>query len=163
MNGNKIIIIIMIIITICLWFSEQLHEIRKTSLARVICNNADNIREVQPLVFLDKDPFLWDLTSCLLHLMIMNCISLTINLILENTQSGCIPVCMSLQYKIYFLLTFQNLAFSFTVSIMILNYSIDIMQRDFGSTAQIPNPKRKFSIFYCSTLSSLIIWTVPFW
>lgn len=37
---------------------QQLHELRKTSLARVICDNGDGIGEIQPQVFLDKDPFL---------------------------------------------------------------------------------------------------------
>ncbi|KAJ9596468.1 hypothetical protein L9F63_012507, partial [Diploptera punctata] len=43
---------------------EQLNEIRKVSLARVICDNSDGIKQVQPSVFLDKDPFLNAMMSC---------------------------------------------------------------------------------------------------
>ncbi len=37
---------------------DQLHEIRKTSLAGVLCANLDHIRFVPPKVFHEKDPFL---------------------------------------------------------------------------------------------------------
>lgn len=37
---------------------DQLHAIRKVSLARLICDNGDAIDQIQPRVFLINDPFL---------------------------------------------------------------------------------------------------------
>ncbi|KAF0313952.1 Peroxidasin-like protein [Amphibalanus amphitrite] len=37
---------------------EQLYQIRKSSMARLFCNNIDGVRELPPNVFLKQDPFL---------------------------------------------------------------------------------------------------------
>ncbi len=37
---------------------EQLQEIRKTSLAGIICHNFDSIKSMSPKVFYEKDSFL---------------------------------------------------------------------------------------------------------
>lgn len=38
---------------------DQLHAIRQTSLARLMCDNSDGITQIQPRVFLINDPFLY--------------------------------------------------------------------------------------------------------
>ncbi|XP_063223065.1 uncharacterized protein LOC134531301 [Bacillus rossius redtenbacheri] len=43
---------------------EQLNELRKVTLARVICDNVDHMDEVQPNIFLEKDPFLNAMAPC---------------------------------------------------------------------------------------------------
>jgi hypothetical protein len=37
------------------FFSDQLNEIRKTSLARLVCDNVPEITKVQPLAFLNPN------------------------------------------------------------------------------------------------------------
>ena len=37
---------------------EQLYQIRKSSMARLLCNDIDGVRELPPNVFLKQDPFL---------------------------------------------------------------------------------------------------------
>ena len=43
---------------------EQLNEIRKVTLAHVVCENVASIDFVQPNVFLESDPFLNALMPC---------------------------------------------------------------------------------------------------
>ena len=43
---------------------EQLQEIRKTSLARAICDNLDDIERLQPYAFLMVDDFNNRRTAC---------------------------------------------------------------------------------------------------
>ncbi|KAG7159967.1 Chorion peroxidase-like 3 [Homarus americanus] len=43
---------------------EQLYELRKVSLARIICDNTDNLQYIQPKVMLEADSFLNAQMSC---------------------------------------------------------------------------------------------------
>ena len=43
---------------------EQLNEIRKTTMARVICDNIKTVDFIQPNVFIESDPFLNALMPC---------------------------------------------------------------------------------------------------
>ena len=55
---------------------EQLNEIRKVTLAQIVCENIPSIDFVQPNVFLESDPFLNALMPCrgdtILHTMNLN-------------------------------------------------------------------------------------------
>ncbi|KAL7295694.1 hypothetical protein TKK_0011046 [Trichogramma kaykai] len=44
--------------------AEQLQEIRKTSMARILCDNGDRLKRVQPRAFLLKDRFLNNMENC---------------------------------------------------------------------------------------------------
>ncbi|CAD6211177.1 GSCOCT00010964001.3-RA-CDS [Cotesia congregata] len=44
---------------------KQLHEIRKTTLAKLLCDNGDTLKRVQPKVFLLEDSFLNPVTDCM--------------------------------------------------------------------------------------------------
>lgn len=37
---------------------EQLQEIRKTTMARILCDNGDRLKRMQPRAFILKDEFL---------------------------------------------------------------------------------------------------------
>lgn len=37
---------------------RQLEEIKKTTMARILCDNGDRLKRVQPRAFILKDPFL---------------------------------------------------------------------------------------------------------
>ena len=39
-------------------FSDQLQEIRKVTLASIVCANMENIYSVQPEAFINSDPYL---------------------------------------------------------------------------------------------------------
>ncbi|XP_015600962.1 peroxidasin homolog [Cephus cinctus] len=43
---------------------DQLEEIRKITMARILCNNADNLRTIQSRAFILTDPFLNDVRNC---------------------------------------------------------------------------------------------------
>ena len=40
------------------FFSDQLQEVRKVTLASLICRNMENLFSVQPEVFIRNDPYL---------------------------------------------------------------------------------------------------------
>ncbi|XP_058801088.1 peroxidasin-like [Phymastichus coffea] len=46
---------------------EQLKEIRKTTMARILCDNGDRLKQVQPRAFLLKDRFLNNMENCSLY------------------------------------------------------------------------------------------------
>ncbi|XP_031784875.1 peroxidase-like [Nasonia vitripennis] len=46
---------------------EQLQEVRKTTMARILCDNGDRLKRVQPRAFLLKDRFLNNMENCSLH------------------------------------------------------------------------------------------------
>ncbi|XP_044018997.1 peroxidasin homolog pxn-2-like isoform X2 [Aphidius gifuensis] len=43
---------------------KQLDEIRKSTMARILCNNGDRLKRIQPRAFLLKDPFLNEVADC---------------------------------------------------------------------------------------------------
>ncbi|XP_043268083.1 peroxidase-like [Venturia canescens] len=48
--------------------AEQLEEIRKSTMAKVLCDNGDSLRSMQPRAFILKDPFLNELSECATYL-----------------------------------------------------------------------------------------------
>ncbi|KAL0130042.1 hypothetical protein PUN28_001968 [Cardiocondyla obscurior] len=46
---------------------KQLEEIRKSTMAQILCRNGDRLQWMQPRAFILKDPFLNDMTNCTIH------------------------------------------------------------------------------------------------
>ncbi|XP_011505664.1 PREDICTED: peroxidasin-like protein [Ceratosolen solmsi marchali] len=46
---------------------EQLQEIRKTTMARILCDNGDRLKHVQPRAFILKDKFLNNMENCSMY------------------------------------------------------------------------------------------------
>ncbi|XP_033207455.1 uncharacterized protein LOC117167015 [Belonocnema kinseyi] len=46
---------------------DQLEEIKKTTMARILCDNGDRLKRVQPRAFILKDPFLNEMTDCSIY------------------------------------------------------------------------------------------------
>ncbi|XP_071625801.1 probable oxidoreductase PXDNL isoform X2 [Temnothorax longispinosus] len=46
---------------------RQLEEIRKSTMAQILCRNGDRLQWMQPRAFILKDPFLNDMTNCTTH------------------------------------------------------------------------------------------------
>nr|XP_050845727.1 peroxidasin-like isoform X1 [Vespula vulgaris] len=49
---------------------KQLEEIRKSTMAQVLCNNGDHLKLMQPRAFILRDPFLNHMTNCTEHVNI---------------------------------------------------------------------------------------------
>ncbi|XP_053598578.1 peroxidase-like [Microplitis demolitor] len=47
---------------------KQLDEIHKSTLAKLLCNNGDSLKHVQPKAFLLEDPFLNQVTDCSVYI-----------------------------------------------------------------------------------------------
>ena len=50
------------IILICIW--DQLQELRKVTMASMLCENMDAVYMVQPDVFISSDPYLNSPVTC---------------------------------------------------------------------------------------------------
>ncbi|XP_011298837.1 peroxidasin [Fopius arisanus] len=46
---------------------NQLNEIRRSTMAKILCDNGDRLKKVQPRAFLLKDPFLNEMTDCTMY------------------------------------------------------------------------------------------------
>lgn len=46
---------------------SQLAEIRKSTMAQILCNNGDHLKLMQPRAFILRDPFLNHMTNCTEH------------------------------------------------------------------------------------------------
>lgn len=46
---------------------KQLEEIKKTTMARLLCDNGDRLQRVQPRAFILKDPFLNEMSDCSIY------------------------------------------------------------------------------------------------
>ncbi|KAG7190439.1 hypothetical protein KM043_006544 [Ampulex compressa] len=47
---------------------DQLEEIRKSTMAQILCNSGDRLKWMQPRAFILRDRFLNDMTNCTIHI-----------------------------------------------------------------------------------------------